>query len=377
MKLARFKIDFLPLLGVIGLLLTVLSFLCVNLGGAPGDRFPDAGRYELFYRLYKNLGYRLRESAPSALPKQRGDLLIYLDRELQPDELERLLAEWVEPGGSLLIAGFDHRDPLSSAMVGISRVKSIRIETETGTDRLLLDSKGELLRHLSAGDGSLLKNSLLSTEQGSLLYRRTHGKGTVFVLVESDLLKNGYLREEKLAVFFNDLLKPYFRKRIYLIHSVPERTGEALTVLALLLKGRMRFITFQALWVMLLFIARQGIRFGKPRPVDPYRKRTLSEHLRAVANFYQKTRCLMIIDQINREFFLFKLAKLMGRRFKSTDPEGLETMRNYLESLLPQLSGDQIRLCFSEDGNQTLSRIQAKERTRELILKTLKSESGS
>jgi hypothetical protein len=109
--------------------------------------------------------------------------------------------------------------------------------------------------------------------------------------------------------------------------------------------------------------------------LDPYRKRALSEHLKAVANFYQKTNSLMILDQINLEYFIFKLNKITGRRFKSSNrPEERNIIVKYLETAVPDLSSSQIRLCLSETKNQTLSQIQSKEKLRDTILKSLKKE---
>jgi len=377
MKLFKgFKIDIVSVLGVIGLLLTVLCFLSANLSGDSVDRVQQVGPYSLFYRLYKNLGYRLKKLNATTLPNQQGDLLIYLDCNPNKEDLNNLINQWVKPGGSLLIAGInDDYDPFCSAKVNTSRVNSIYIKKESRHRQTILKPNGKQLKHLPENNDWALKNAIVFSEQGPLLYHTTQGAGSIYVLTESDLLKISYLREEKVAIFFNDLFKPYFHKRIYLIYEVPTRTDQAIPVLTLLFKDKMFFVTMQLIWIMLLFVAWQGKRFGQPQLMDPYRKRTLSEHLKAVANFYQKTRSLKIIDHINLEYFKFKLDKIMGRRFKSNgDPKEFENLIRYLGTVLPDISEKQIRFCFSETENLMLNQIQNKERIRNIILKSLKRE---
>lgn len=370
------KIDIVQVLGLLGLILVVVYFLFVNLGGEPKGSIGPRGEYSLFYKLYNNLGYRLKELPMSVLPKQRGDLLIWFDRDLEDEAFDEMIEEWVKPGGSLFIAGITNgEDPLSSTKINVSRINSIYNRNQTGLQRRILEPKGEFLKHLAKETDLIRENPLLDSEQGPLLYKTTKGAGSVFVLTDSDLLKDSYLKEENVAVFFNDLLKPYYWKRIYLIWPTDiglSISKEAVPVLALLFCDKMVFITLQLIWVMLLFILWQGTRFGEPQLLDPYRKRTLSEHLNAVANFYQKTNSIKIIDQINLEYFIFKLNKITGRRFKSSlQPEELKQIVKYLENVVPGLSPDQIKFCFSMAENQLPGQVQAQEKIRRTILKSL------
>lgn len=370
------KIDIVQVLGVLGLILVVLYFLFVNLGGEPTGSIGPKGEYSLFYELYSNLGYRLNELPSSTSPKQRGDLLIYFDLNLGKEALDEMIEEWVKPGGSLFIAGITSSDdPLSSTKVKVSRIDSIYSRNQIGLRRKILEPKGEFLKHLAKENDLNREKALLDSEQGPLLYETTKGVGSVFVLTDSDLLKDNYLKEENVAVFFNDLLKPYYGKRIYLIWATDTGLSiskEAVPVLALLFRDKMVFITLQLIWIMLLFILWQGTRFGEPQLLDPYRKRTLSEHLNAVANFYQKTNSIKIIDQINLEYFIFKLNKITGRRFKSSSqPEELKQIVKYLETVVTGLSPNQIKYCFSMAGNQLLDQVQSQEKLRRIILKSL------
>lgn len=374
-RIKEIKIDIVQVLGALGLILAASYFLFINLGGEPPESNGPRGEYSLFYKLYNNLGYRLKELPMSALPKQRGDVLICFDRDLDNEALEEIIEEWVKPGGALFIAGITNsEDPLSSIKVNVSRINSIYARNRTGLKYRIFEPKGEFLKHLAKETDLSREKVLLDSEQGPLLYKTTKGAGSVFVLTDSDLLKNSYLKEENVAIIFNDLLKPYYWKRIYLIW--PAGTGSSVSkevpVLALLFRDKMVFITLQLIWVMMLFILWQGTRFGEPQLLDPYRKRTLSEHLNAVANFYQKTNSIKIIDQINLEYFIFKLNKITGRRFKSSpQPEELKQIVEYLENVVPGLSPNQIKFCFSMGENQLPGQVQAQEKLRRIILKSL------
>ena len=375
----RIKIDIVPVLGITGLLIIAFCFLVVNLGGEPLGENWQKGEYTLFYRLYKKLGYRFNELHTSTLPKQQGDLLIHFDMDLKKEELDKVVEQWVKPGGSLFIAGITgFRDPLYFAKLDASPIYSVYEQTQTRLRRRITDLNGELIKHIINGNDIIPQQRvILDSEQGPLLYQTTKGAGLILILTDSDLLKDDYLKEEKVAIFFNELFKPYFKKRIYYIlgDTVQSSPSKATSPLTLLFKDKMRFISLQIIWIFLLFILWQGTRFGEPQSIDPYRRRTLSEHLKAVANFYQKTNSLKILDQINLEYFIFKLNKITGRRFKSSNsPEELNNIIKYLETTFANISVDQIRFCFAKAENQILSQIQSKEKLRNTILKTLKKE---
>ncbi|NLW48111.1 MAG: hypothetical protein GXY86_12360 [Firmicutes bacterium] len=372
------KIDIVPVLGVTGLLIVLLYFLFVNLGGEPLGDNGQRGDYSLFYRLYKNLGYRLNELHTPILPKQQGDLLIYFDRDLEKEELDKVIEEWVKPGGSLFVAGITGlRDPLTLAKLDASRIYSVYEQNQTGLLRRIINFKGELIKHIANRSDLVGQKVILDSEQGPLLYQMTKGAGSVLMLTDSDLLKYDYLKEETTAIFINELIKPYFKKRIYIIWGDTGRSSPSQTMpfLTLFFKDKMGFISLQLIWILLLFILWQGTRFGEPQLLDPYRKRTLSEHLKAVANFYQKTNSLKVLDQINLEYFIFKLNKITGWRFKSSNrPEELNNIVKYLGTVVPDLGPSKIRLCFSKAENQTLSQLQSKEELRDIILKSIKKE---
>lgn len=107
--------------------------------------------------------------------------------------------------------------------------------------------------------------------------------------------------------------------------------------------------------------------------VDPFARRTLSEHLKAVGQFYQKTDALRIIDEINTDYFKYKLSKKTGLHFKSSgQPEELEKIQRYLSPNNSEIDREQLVLSLKNEANITITRLQQKETIRDSILKSLR-----
>lgn len=366
----KLKIELIPVLGIIDVLLLILFFLTTNLTEDSTQHFQENRPYSLFYQLYSRLGYRLRYQYLSTLPPQQGDMLIYFDCDLQKDDLDDLIKQWVKPGGGLFIAGMSG-ECHHTVEVETSQIDTFYIKEKSEIKSVL--SSERKYKHFSKSNDLGTENIILYSEAGPLLYQTTRGAGRIFVLTDSLLLTDDYLKKEEIAIMVNDLLRPYYKKRIYLVRANLVQQDRNIPLLALLFKDKMFFISMQLIWLVLLFIAWQGIRFGEPQLLNPYAKRSLSEHLRAVGAFYQKTNALSIIEHINLEYFINKYAKATGYRFKTTFSQGeLEKVVGEIEKIIPSLSRDQIRQCFQEDKRTTSGRIQNKERNRAVILEALK-----
>jgi hypothetical protein len=378
---AKFKVDILPVLGIIGLLLVMLYFLLANFGQSDTGELPPDDPYYLFTRLYKKLGYPVIDHYPRRLPEPDQDLIIYLNYEKNPKELKKLLNQWVKRGGTLWIAGIEgDRDPIESNELAGSNLKTVysgAVNPEAGASgsKPVFRLKGKYTRHFLPDNNLDPKGILLYARQGPLLYKTKQGDGTIFVLSDSALITNEFLRQDKAAVFFNRILRPYFGKRIY-IHrrdlSGPQKTTP---VLALLFKDKLLFITLQLLWIMALFMAREGKRFGEPQLIDPYARRTLSEHLKAVGHFYQKAGSPGIVDEINGEYFKSMLAKITGLQWKDPPTPGdIEKIKNHLAAHDPGITPEQIRDLLKKDPHITTSRLISKAKEQDRVLKRLKSK---
>lgn len=376
----KLKIDILPVLGIIGLLLVMLYFLLSNLNqGSTADDPSSRDPYYLFTKLYKNLGYPVINHYPRRLPKPREDLLIYFDYDGNRKELKKILTRWVNQGGTLWIAGIEgNTDPISTSELAGSNIKTVyggimNAEAGPSKGKPVLKLKGKYVKHFLKNSDLDSSNILLYSGQGPLLYQTTQGTGSVFVLSDSVLLTNEFLRQDKAAVFFNRLLRPFFGKRIYVLRSGLSGGPKATPILALLFRDKLLFFTLQLLWIMVLFMARQGKRFGEPQLMDPYARRTLSEHLKAIGHFYQKTGSPGIVDEINLEYFKYMLTKITGLQWK--DPptsEDIEKIKNHLGPNDSGITREQILDSLKKEPHITTSRLQTKAKGQERILKQIK-----
>ena len=367
------RFNMVSYLGIAGIFFVILYFLFANLSRNTAYQFQEHGEYSLFYKLYGNLGYKIENHYRPTLPNQKNSVLIYLDCVPNKEELDKIIRQWVEPGGVLFIVGINSDcDPVSSAQISESSIQSIYTVNESSTN-LMIGFTEQTFRYLSTDDDFVMENVILSTEMGPLLYGITKGKGTVFVLSDSELLKDKHLCMEKVAIFFNSIFKPYFAKEFFVVRSdFREVVDTSTPVLVLFFKDRLIFVTLQLIWIMLLFFAWQGKRFGQPQLLDPYAKRTISEHLRAVGHFYQKTNAARIIDRINTGYFKHMINKLMGFRFRtSIQANKSDQIIEYISSVVPEFSEQQIRRCLDAGGSISTNLLLDKEQLQDEILEAL------
>lgn len=371
------KIDILPILGIIGLVLVMLYFLLANLNQDAAGVPPDRDPYFLFHKLYKKLGYSIIDHYPRQLPGPRGGLIIYFDYGGNKKELTKLRDQWVKNGGTLWIAGIEgDLDPISSNGLTSSRIKTVYQgagNAGPSSGKPVLKLKGKNVKHFLPDSDLDPKNILLDSKEGPFLYKTVRGLGSIWVLSDSALLTNEYLRQDKAALFFNRLLQPYYGKRIYILRNDLSGGPKTIPVLALLFKDKLLFITLQLLWIMVLFMARQGKRFGDPQLMDPYARRTLSEHLKAVGHFYQKTGSLGIVDEINGEYYKYMLTKLTGLEWKDAPTPG--DIKKIKDHLRPDDSGvteEQIMESLNKDPHITANRLHNKSKIQDKVLKQLR-----
>jgi hypothetical protein len=384
-KERKFSIDLLPVMGIIGLALVILYFLLSTLNPGSAGEPPTNDRYHLFTRLYKQLGYSIIEHYPRHLPKPRENMIIYFDYQENPKELKKLINHWVKKGGTLWIAGIEgDKDPISSCKLASSKLKTV-YDRSTGAEegsfvkKTVVRLKGTETKHFAKDNKLDPDGILLESRQGPLCYKIPKGDGWIFALSDSSLLSNEFLQQDKAAVFFNRMLQPYFGRRIYTLRSDllgQRNASKTIPVLALLFKDKLLFITLQILWILALFMARQGKRFGEPQLIDPYARRTLTEHLKAIGHFYWKTGNSGIVDEINGEYFKYMLGKLTGLQWKDNPtPEDIQKIKTQLSAHDPSITPEQIRDCLKKDPRISTSRLLHKAKAQDRILGHLKVKS--
>jgi hypothetical protein len=375
----KLHIELLPVLGVLGLIFVALYFLILNFGEPSGKPRLENSPYALFYKLYPKLGYRFKIQYSLHLPQPRRDLLIYFDYDGNAAELATLRRQWVQPGGTLLVAGINANvDPISRCRLQTDLLHSGAVVqgSEAGVKFTpgRLNLKNQALKHLPVTYQSNRNHIILTSGRGPLAYRTKSGAGTMFVLTDSDLLKNNILRGPAAAVFVNELLRSHYRKRVYLLEPNLARRPRATPIIKFLFQNKLLLITLQLLWMGLLFLAWQGKRFGAPQPAAPYARRSLSAHLQAVGNWYHKTNALAIVDAIHCDYFQYLLRKRIGCALKAGHrATGLDQIAALLVAVDSGLGQEQLKASLTKEDPITFSRLQRKVKLQEQILKALQS----
>jgi hypothetical protein len=369
------SIDLVPLWGTLGLILVVLYFILSNFTEPSGRRQLESSAYALFYKLYPKLGYRFKPQHSLRLPQPQQDLLIYFDYDGDTRQWRTIRRQWVERGGVLLVAGLNtKKDPFSSRRLKWGQMQSVRVvkgeHAASGLGGARLNLQGKFLKYFTGRSGKAGEKIILAADRGPLVYQKVSGAGTVLVLADSGLLKNDCLRGDAVAVFVNELLKPYFKHKIYLIDANLARSRRATPILAFLFQNKLRYFSWQLLWIGFLFLVLQGKRFGEPQLAAPYARRTLSEYFKAVGNWYQKTQALAVVDEINCEYCQYVVLKLTGLSLKTARRESLAKIETYLVDA--GLSVDQVSMAFSKETTLSFSRLQKKVKLQEQIIKTLR-----
>jgi hypothetical protein len=378
-KEAKRSIELLPVLGIVGLLFVILYFVLANIKVDPGKEPQRRSEYYLFYKLYGRLGYKIGDHPFTTIPLHPGDMAVCFDYDGEQTVLNKGLQQWIERGGTLFVGGLKGKeDPFSSSPIKAAPTRSIIRRrpqaARAAKEPVLVRLNGRAsIQYFTATADVERHHVLLDSEHGPLIYAMKRGKGRIIVLSDSRLLTNDYLRKENLAVFFNQLMRPAFKQRIYILRQDIANRQKAVPLLALLFTGKLVYLTLQLLWILLLFIVWQGKRLGEPQLVDPFARRTLSEHLKAVSQFYQKTNALSIVDEINSDYVRYKLWKKTGVQWKERGPsQDAERLRRRLGSNRSGVKLDQVIMGLKREPHITLSRLYQKEKVREAILKSLR-----
>jgi len=176
------------------------------------------------------------------------------------------------------------------------------------------------------------------------------------------------MRKPAVAVFFNEFLKPFYNKKIY-IYKNRYKLANDIPVLGVLFMGKLKYITIQLLIVWLFFLASKGIRFGKPLKYQKYIQRSLKTHLIAVGQFYKKASVTRLVDNISRSFSLFKLRQILkfGDSAKKRDEDFIEQLSKKAGAPRHEIE----YLFISDQRTDSIARIFALEKLRARFIKRL------
>jgi hypothetical protein len=278
----------------------------------------DSG-YFLFYRLFKKLGYRFSRWY-EAEPPERYGVLVYLDYLNEDKELLDGILKWVRRGNVLLLAGIQsNRDPVFSRRIGFG--PALRAESTLGEHSFSF----MMSRFIEAGEKD---DVLIECESGALGIWRSYGEGTVYIFPDNNLFNNRFFTHPGHAVFLNVLFDGHFRDPIYL-YEYGTGVHKVANPVMILFKGNLLYFTLHLVLMGLVFSAWRGRRFGKPQRLEPFKRRSLSVHLEAVGNFYQKARALKIVESLTRKYLVYRTRQLLNIKTNISPRQLAEKIAEY------------------------------------------------
>ncbi len=362
------KINTASVIGIVGLILVALYTVSqLARFDKTGSKTRDS-RYQLFYRLFKGLGYQTKHWSEEELPDSSGLILYFNYEEANKVILEKLIHK-VKDGGVLVLAGIesDH-EPLQDKKVLSGRIGTLKVH----------ESLSEDVGKLSTAHGRYFHSDmkgkvLLSFDDKPVLLETTSGKGKIYLLSDSSLFNDFHMADENVAVFINNLLKPYYEDKVYILHGkhysgkASRKAEDGLTPIRMLFQGKLFFIAIHLILMGGLFILWKGKRFGQTLRLNPRSRRSLTEHLTAVGLFYRKAKSTHIVDHIQTQHFVFRLKKLLSIPYPSSEEvlikagtKGFNVNKETLTNLI-------------KESHASESELLSREKEREKVIESIRS----
>jgi hypothetical protein len=316
-------------------LLALLAMLGCSGGarGESGDAAPS-GLYTL-KRILSDQGGKVHTRV-APLTKLDGDVgvVLLLSAKLEASHRNRLL-DWVDQGGSLIVAGSDDfmdagEVALGPGGCGTSAERGPNVEATP----LALAVLGEHTLRVIAGPDSVVAQRVDVT-CGGVPYIVTSflGDGSITFIPERELLSNASLSVADNARLVAELLSAPGST----IELVGPWTGDGSQSPVESLKAAgMLPALLQLLALALLLALRQGTSFGARRDDQKLERRAFADHVRALASTYARAGAgslvsghygLLLIDQLRERLCpgqaptLLQLAAVVARRVRRPETE--------------------------------------------------------
>ncbi|MGD2088102.1 MAG: DUF4350 domain-containing protein [Candidatus Aminicenantes bacterium] len=285
------------------------------------------GGYFLFYKLFKQLGYKLRRWYEAELPKKVGCLIYYdyYPGGLDQDTIDAIV-KWVKQGNVLFLVGVHgDSDPVFYRRVEAGPARNVMISKKVTSEPHSFSFSFSNCFAAEAGD-----EVLLSSETGALLIRRSLGSGLVYLFADNNLFVNRYFINPFHAVFLNRLLNDYFSEDFY-IYEYGTRISvyQVKNAVMILFKGDLVFVTLHLLLLGMIFAVWKGKRFGKPLRAEPFKRRSISVHLAAVGGFMQKTKANKIVESLTRKYLIYRAKQILNIKKNISIDELVEMLSKY------------------------------------------------
>ena len=258
-----------------------------------------AGGYKALYLWLQELNLPVKrwERTLNDLPAETS-VLVMVEPELGPskDELKSL-KQWVAHGGTfILIAqlpnpfwmdmGFEV-EPVFGMQHLQDKQEGLRFQPSPYTQGIKSLNYNGLSRLSSSRPQGIVH---IRSAGGGLLVVVDEGKGRVMGLADPSLFSNGSLRDGDHARLALNLLLSHRNGGELLIDEYHHGYGRATSVLEHLFSSRALIPLLQGIFILLVLWANRGRRFGPPRPLLQEERSSSLEHVRAMAQLYQRAK---------------------------------------------------------------------------------------
>jgi hypothetical protein len=285
------------------------------------------GGYFLFYKLFKELGYKLRRWYEAELPKKVGCMIYY---DYYPGGLDRdrvdAIIKWVRQGNFLFLVGIHGgTDPIFYRRVEAGSAQDVMISKKVTSEPHAFSFSFSNFIETKVGD-----EVLMSSESGALLIRRSLGSGVVYLFADNNLFINRNFLNPYHAIFLNRLLKDYYTEDFY-IYEYGTRISvyKVKNAVMILFKGDLVFVTLHLFFLGIVFAVWKGKRFGKPLKAEPFKRRSISVHLAAVGGFLQKTKANKIVESLTRKYLIHRAKQILNIKKSISIDDLVEMLSKY------------------------------------------------
>ena len=219
--------------------------------------------------------------------------------------------KWLKKGRRLILY-FNPNDS-STDVLGLNenQFKTIKINSK---NKLLNDVDSLYINtdlDLNAIMGNL--EPLVTDNDKIFIAKENYNNGEIIYISDFFIFSDKSIFKENNAVFLNNLLKDYFKQTI--VFDDFQEFIRPKQKQSFLFKDKFPYLIAQILLLMLLFFLVYYKRFGDPVELDKYKKRTITGHLEAVGNFFQKSKYISNIVKLFDRYFMERLKEIIKFRF--------------------------------------------------------------
>ena len=336
------------------LMLMLALAMSLGCGGSKSVKVPhrgdDPAGDEVFRDLLVRQGLEVKPLATSlaSLPmptpgEPSPAVVVDLVRTDLDDDTRDHLAEWVDAGGVLVLAGHPYEWPKAFGATGAfstsptHHVRARRMIGRKGADADDDDDddgsgepvyartfeKGELASGVALGFSAATDRVAWFDDEMTYAAVLVHGKGLVVGVASDELMTNAGLARPGNAAVLVSILSSADRHEVRLAEE-EDGVSPPSTPIAALLRAGMGTGLIHAVGASVVLFLAVGIRMSRPRPAPPPRRRAFAEHVEAVGALYGRTR--------NAAHALTAYARFADERLRARMPRGTSDVAAFLAS---------------------------------------------